>query len=214
MFHFGASFFIINTMKNQFTIVRDGVTTIIPFELVKTRRKTVGIIISPGGRVVIRAPLYSTREGLEKFLIERQDWIYENYCMQREKPDLESMKQNERKDPRLQYLVKKYKKKAKSYIYERVEYYRTMTGGSYRTIRIGDPKTRWGSCSSNGTLSFSWRLMLAPPRVLDYVVIHELCHLTYMDHSREFWEKVASIDPDYKEHKKWLKENEEKLILK
>jgi predicted metal-dependent hydrolase len=95
-----------------------------------------------------------------------------------------------------------------------VEYYIELTGGHYSSIRIGDQKTRWGSCSSNGTLSFSWRLMLAPPRVLDYVVIHELCHLTYMNHSREFWAKVASIDPDYREHRKWLKDNGDSLILK
>ena len=88
-----------------------------------------------------------------------------------------------------------------------------MIGGHYSSIRIGDQKTRWGSCSNNGTLSFSWRLMLAPPRVLDYVVIHEICHLTYMDHSKNFWDLVSVYDPDYKEHRKWLKENGDSLIL-
>ena len=121
---------------------------------------------------------------------------------------------NERDAARIAYLEKKYRAAAKRYIYERVEYYIEQTGGHYSMIRIGDQKTRWGSCSSNGTLSFSWRLMLAPPRVLDYVVIHELCHLTHMNHSREFWDKVASHDPDYREHRKWLKENGSSLVLK
>lgn len=109
---------------------------------------------------------------------------------------------------------KKYRAMAKQYIYERVEHYRPMTGGNYMSIRIGDQKTRWGSCSSDKTLSFSWRLVLAPPEVRDYVIIHELCHLTHMDHSPAFWAMVEGIDPDYKEHRKWLKDNADRLVLK
>lgn len=201
-------------MDNRITIVRDGNITVIPFELIQSKRKSIGISIKPGGRVVIRTPIRINRTRLEDFLEEKQDWIYENYCKQKDKTDIEQLKKEEKEDTRLQYLTKVYKKQAKQYIYERVEYYLPLTGGAYRAIRIGDQKTRWGSCSSNGTLSFSWRLMLAPPRVLDYVVIHELCHLTYMNHSKAFWDKVESIDPDYREHRQWLKENEEKLILK
>ena len=135
------------------------------------------------------------------------------YLKQKDKIDTDSLREAERNDPRTAYLEKKYRQAAKRYIYERVEYYIDMIGGHYSSIRIGDQKTRWGSCSNNGTLSFSWRLMLAPPRVLDYVVIHEICHLTYMDHSKNFWDLVSVYDPDYKEHRKWLKENGDSLIL-
>lgn len=73
-------------------------------------------------------------------------------------------------------------------------------------IRISDPKTRWGSCSSNGTLSFSWRLALAPRDVSFYVAVHELCHLKEMNHSGAFWKWVESLCPDYKRSRQWLKQ--------
>lgn len=111
-----------------------------------------------------------------------------------------------------QALEKRFRQAAAEYIPARVTYYHQFTGGSFQRITIRAQKTRWGSCSSRGTLSFNWRLMLAPPRVLDYVVVHELCHLKHMDHSRNFWNAVAEIMPDYKEHKKWLKENGARLF--
>lgn len=126
---------------------------------------------------------------------------------------MNTLKLAEEKDPQLNYLKKKYKATAKRYFYERVEYYLPMTGGAYSSIRVADQKTRWGSCSSNGVLSFNWRLMLAPPRVLDYVVVHELCHLTHMNHSKNFWSMVESVYPNYKEYENWLKENGHKLVL-
>ena len=92
-------------------------------------------------------------------------------------------------------------------------YYAQLLGVTYATISIRDQKTRWGSCSSKGNLSFSWRLILAPPKVLDYVVVHELCHRKEMNHSPRFWVLVESMIPDYKTHRKWLKENGEKLTI-
>lgn len=186
----------------------------LPVRLLRSSRKSIGIEVRPGGEIIIRAPRYVTLAQIGSFVEEHNDWLYNNYMNQVDKQTLSEVRRNERLDPRLAYLEKKYRAAAKKYIYERVEYYLPMTGGAYSRLRIADQKTRWGSCTSGGTLSFSWRLMLAPPRVLDYVVIHELCHLTYMNHSKEFWDKVASIDPNYKEHKKWLKENGDTLILK
>jgi len=71
-------------------------------------------------------------------------------------------------------------------------------------IRVADPKSRWGSCSSNGALTFSWRLILAPPRVLDYLVAHEVAHLREMNHGRRFWSLVERLDPDYEVARAWL----------
>jgi len=186
----------------------------LPYEIVKSNRRSIGFEVKPGGRIIIRIPQKMAIRSAIPVIESKASWIYAAYLRQKDKISLKESRQEEKEDPRLAYLEKKYRKAAKQYIYERVEYYLPITGGSYSSIRIGDQKTRWGSCSSSGTLSFSWRLMLAPPRVLDYVVIHELCHLTHMDHSPAFWAKVGSIDPDYKEHRKWLKENGDSLILK
>ena len=114
---------------------------------------------------------------------------------------------------RLETLEKRYRKDARKRFEERVAYYHRLTGGRYTSITVRDQKTRWGSCSSRGTLSFNYRLIFAPPAVLDYVVVHELCHLTHMDHSKDFWNMVGSVMPDYKVHKKWLREHGHELTL-
>jgi predicted metal-dependent hydrolase len=85
-------------------------------------------------------------------------------------------------------------------------------GVTYRRIRIGDQRTRWGSCSASGTLSFNWRLVLAPPEVLDYVVVHELCHLGIPGHSRRFWGLVERQRPQWREQREWLREHGPELL--
>lgn len=114
---------------------------------------------------------------------------------------------------RLENLEKRYRAAARVQFEQRCAYYRQYTGGSYTSVTIRDQKTRWGSCSSRGTLSFNYRLIFAPPPVLDYVVVHELCHLTHMNHSKEFWSMVGSIMPEYKIHRKWLREHGHELTL-
>ncbi len=85
-------------------------------------------------------------------------------------------------------------------------------GVSYARIAIRDQRTRWGSCSSRGTLSFNWRLVLAPPEVLDYVVVHELCHLHRADHSPHFWRLVQERRPGYRAERAWLREHGPELL--
>ncbi|MDE5589484.1 MAG: M48 family metallopeptidase [Acetatifactor sp.] len=114
---------------------------------------------------------------------------------------------------RLETLEKRYRSAARTQFEQRCAYFHQFTGGSYTSVTIRDQKTRWGSCSSRGTLSFNYRLIFAPPTVLDYVVVHELCHLTHMNHSKEFWNMVGSVMPDYKTHKKWLREHGQELTL-
>lgn len=115
---------------------------------------------------------------------------------------------------RLEALERRYRSAARSCFEQRCAYYRSITGGAYTSVTIRDQKTRWGSCSSRGTLSFNYRLIFAPPQVLDYVVVHELCHLTHMNHSKEFWNMVGSVMPDYQTQRKWLKEHGSELTLK
>ena len=112
---------------------------------------------------------------------------------------------------RLEAIKHRYREEARRKFEERVAYYHPLTGGTYSSITIRDQKSRWGSCSSRGTLSFNYRLIFAPPIILDYVVVHELCHLTFMDHSKNFWNKVASVMPDYKNHRQWLKDHVQEL---
>lgn len=114
---------------------------------------------------------------------------------------------------RMEVMDRRCRQAAREHFAGRCRHYLQFTGGSYSRITVRDQKTRWGSCSSTGTLSFNYRLMFAPPRVLDYVVIHELCHLTHMNHSREFWNLVASVMPEYKIHRNWLKEHGQELHI-
>lgn len=114
---------------------------------------------------------------------------------------------------RLLTLEKRYRDAARTIFTKRAAYFHQFTGGHYTSITIRDQKTRWGSCSSRGTLSFNYRLVFAPPRVLDYVVVHELCHLTHMDHSPNFWALIEQIMPDYKVYKAWLRDHGHELNL-
>lgn len=97
--------------------------------------------------------------------------------------------------------------KAEEEIPQRTAQLSKEVGVSYNQVRIKDTKTRWGSCSSKKNLNFNFRLIMAPEAVMDYVIIHELCHLKHMNHSKEFWDTVAVYMPQYEKYKNWLKEN-------
>ena len=86
-------------------------------------------------------------------------------------------------------------------------------GVDYTSLRIANQRTRWGSCSTNGAMSFNWRLLLAPPEILDYVVWHEACHLVHMDHSQRFWSLLERHLPDYRTPRRWLRDNGATLVL-
>ena len=103
---------------------------------------------------------------------------------------------------------------AKEILPIKVAYYARIMGVSYERIAIRHQKTRWGSCSSLGNLNFNCLLMLVPEAVQDYMVVHELAHRKEMNHSARFWAEVEKIIPDYKKHRKWLKDNGGELILR
>lgn len=104
-------------------------------------------------------------------------------------------------------FIEWYRGKAYEKIKERVEFYAKKRGLKYNRINITNAEKRWGSCSSAGNLNFSWRLIMAPLPVIDYVVVHELVHLIEKSHSKTFWEKVKILMPDYEKHREWLREN-------
>ena len=107
-----------------------------------------------------------------------------------------------------------YRQQALKVFSERVEWYAKQHGYSYAKIRISSAQTRWGSCSSRGTLSFTWRLVMAPVEVIDYLAVHELVHLKVKNHSKGYWSVVRSIMPDYQDRSNWLKQNGHLLSLK
>ena len=104
-------------------------------------------------------------------------------------------------------------RRALARIRERLGYYAPRVGKTPGRVAIREQKTRWGSCSSKGNLNFNWKLIMAPPPVLDYVVIHELCHLWEFNHSPRFWALVERQMPDYRPWKKWLKDHAEDLYM-
>ncbi len=110
-------------------------------------------------------------------------------------------------------LIKWYKSEAAKKIKERCEWYSRRAGDMPFSIRITNAQKRWGSCGTNGTLNFSWRLIMAPLEIIDYVVVHELVHLEQRDHSRLFWNKVKTIMPDFKRRQNWLKYNGRNLDI-
>jgi predicted metal-dependent hydrolase len=110
-------------------------------------------------------------------------------------------------------LERWYRRMARVEIERRVDQACAVAGLSYSRLTIRDQRTRWGSCTRTGSLSFNWRLLLAPEAVLDYVIWHEVCHLSVLDHSPRFWALVARHCPDHRLHARWLRENAATLVL-
>ena len=103
------------------------------------------------------------------------------------------------------------KSKARDHLDFASKDYANLIGKKYFKLTLRDTRSRWGSCTSNGHLMYSWRLIMAPPKVLNYVAAHEVSHLLHLNHSNQFWETVSYLMPDFKQHKDWLKKNGQSL---
>ncbi len=106
-----------------------------------------------------------------------------------------------------------YAQEAFDYISRRAQELAQENNIIYQSLKINDAASRWGSCGATGALNFSWRLIMAPPRVIDYVIIHELMHRKQLNHSAAFWREVAQRIPDYKQDERWLKTNSHQMSL-
>lgn len=106
-----------------------------------------------------------------------------------------------------------YRRKARETFEERTDYYAAEIGVDYEQIEVRNQRTKWGSCSTTGTLGLNWRLMMAPPDVLDYVVLHEVAHLREQTHSEAFWDLIAEHDPQYDKNAEWLEEHSARLVF-
>ena len=176
--------------------------------LVRSCRKTLAVQIRADGTVIARAPLRMPKDRILYFLSEKASWIH-----------MQQGKMQEREKMRQQARIhldaaqeKELRERAKSVLAQRTAYFARQVGVTYGRITVRDQKTRWGSCSQTGNLNFNFRLILAPSEVMDYVVVHELCHRRQMNHSAQFWQEVAQVLPDYRKRKAWLTENGWRLM--
>lgn len=104
-----------------------------------------------------------------------------------------------------------YRNEGKKYFVSKIAYFEKLIGVRSNRLFVKDQKSRWGSCSSKGNINLNWRLLFAPERIIEYVIVHELCHLKQMNHSASFWHEVEKILPDYRERRQWLKEHSREL---
>ena len=171
-------------------------------ELIRSRRKTLSVQVRADGAVVVRAPLLTPRSEIERFLGKHTDWIARQIQIR------EAAAEEAARIPRLdEGQMKVLTAQARKDLTARAAFFAARMGVSYGRIAIRHQKSKWGSCSSKGNLNFNCLLMLTPEYVRDYVVVHELSHLRHMNHSREFWDEVGRVLPDYRVARKWLKEN-------
>ncbi len=176
--------------------------------LVRSSRKTLAVQIRADGTVIARAPLRMPKDRILCFLSEKASWIRMQQGRMQER-------ENMRQQARIHLDAaqeKELRERAKSVLAQRTAYFARQIGVTYGKITVRDQKTRWGSCSQTGNLNFNFRLILAPSEVLDYVVVHELCHRRQMNHSTQFWQEVAQVLPDYRKRKAWLTENGWRLM--
>lgn len=211
-----------------------------PKEIIKSRRRTIALVIDSDGELIVRAPFYATNYDISRFIEEKENWIWEKSLEARKRmanrPSL-TLQEGEtisflgkecvihrgfvkkvyhdedsfllpETDDAKEKLIAWYKKQAAHILKERVSYYAEQMAVEPCGVRITSAKTRWGSCSYNNHLNFSWRLIMCPLEVVDYVVVHELCHIYHKDHSKSFWNSVSKVDGAYVEHEKWLKDNQ------
>lgn len=170
--------------------------------IIKSRRKTIAIQVNSDLSVTVRAPYGVTEKYIEEFLNKNEAWISKQ--MNEIKAKKKSVEFGNVENVTLD-KIKALADQALKIIPARVEYFARIIGVTYGNITIRNQKTRWGSCSSKGNLNFNYQLYYLPDELLDYVVIHELAHRRYMDHSKEFWAEVEKYCPDYRERRQQLK---------
>lgn len=177
--------------------------------VIRSNRKTVTIQVNSNLSVTVRAPRSASEKDIEEILKKKEAWISKHI------EKIKETKERFEAEPTEKLTREKVialAEEALKVIPERVEYFAKVIGVTYGKITVRNQKTRWGSCSSKGNLNFNCLLMLTPPEVLDYVVVHELCHRKQMNHSKAFWLEVEKVLPNYKEVRKWLKEEGSQMI--
>lgn len=176
-------------------------------EVRRSKRKSAAIKITAAMQIVVYVPLYVSDNEIERMVISKSKWIDEHMLKVQSTVDERS------KLEKITFeQIKELADQAVEYIPKRVKYYAEKENFVYNKITIKNLVSRWGSCSTKGNLNFNCLLMLTPDYVIDYIVVHELCHLREMNHSEKFWAEVEKIMPDYQRAELWLKQNGGNLI--
>ena len=175
----------------------------IAYRTVRSRRKTMALVLLPDGTLEVRCPLRMADSQVRTFVESKRSWIEKQ--LSRQLPAQPVFTERD-----LSLLTEQVRKT----VSERLAYFAPLVGVSYGRVSIRRQKTRWGSCSGKGNLNFNCLLALTPAEVQDYVVVHELCHRKEMNHSPRFWTEVARVLPDYSLRRKWLRENGRSLIAR
>lgn len=176
-------------------------------EVRRSKRKSAAIKITADMQIVVFVPLYVSDNEIERMVISKSKWIDEHMLKVQSTIDERS------KLEKITFeQIKELTDQAVEYIPKRVKYYAEKENFVYNKITIKNLVSRWGSCSTKGNLNFNCLLMLTPDYVIDYIVVHELCHLREMNHSEKFWAEVEKIMPDYQRAELWLKQNGGNLI--
>ena len=173
------------------------------YQIIRSRRKSISIRILPDGMVEVRCPLIASEKSIHEIVCKKANWIENKLLEIKSAPPVIPFTAGE-----LEALAKQ----AKENFIPLVKYYANHLGISCGRITIRHQKSRWGSCSAKGNLSFNCLLILTPPEVQKYVIIHELCHFRQMNHSFKFWAEVEKIVPDYRKSQLWLKKHGPALI--
>ena len=175
------------------------------FTIKKNRlARQVRLMIHANGRITVSAPKFVTQKYIKDFILSRKEWIINTLAKCRP-DDLNKIKLS-KKDFQIN------KRLALKMVKEKIEQFGALYNLRPQKIFIRNQSTRWGSCSGHGNLSFNFRLIYLPEPLLDYLVVHELCHLQEMNHSYRFWSLVAKTIPDYKKRKTALREAGRRLL--
>lgn len=174
-----------------------------PYTIIRSRRKTIAIRITREGAVHVLCPQFASKNRIDEIVHSKQNWIEKKLHSLQTLPPVIPFTPEE---------ISALKTQAQKNLPSLISYYAAQIGVSYGRVTVRSQKSRWGSCSAKGNLNFNCLLMLAPPEVRDYVVVHELCHRLQLNHSPAFWALVEKTLPDYRARKQWLKTNGAALI--
>lgn len=174
------------------------------YVVIHSDRKTLALQIK-NGELIVRAPKRISYSTIERFVWEHRAWV-EKHLARAEKQQAAAL------PPLTEEELRALTSEARRVFAERVAYYAPIVGVSYERITVRHQSTRWGSCTAKGNLNFNCLLLLAPPEVLDSIVVHELCHRKEMNHSPRFYAEVYRVCPNYDAAHKWLKEHGQELM--
>ena len=172
-------------------------------KVIRCRRKTIGIRIDDEGGITVRAPLRTSEAEIRRVLDSKRTWIEKTLEKVSARAQVPKLSEGELED-----LVKLGRK----VIPARTAEWARQAGVTYGRITVKKQKTLWGSCSSKGNLNFNCLLLRCPEDVMDYVIVHELCHRRELNHSPRFWAEVERVLPEYRKPLKWLKTEGQALI--